>query len=53
MFNNIFCEMGKKVILDLGIVSPGPGLGKWGRHPNFFLEVQLQYLLGYPNILLG
>ena len=29
------------------------GLGEWGNRPNYILEVQFQYLLGYPSILLG
>ena len=47
MFNKNFCEIkGKKVIHWAG------GLGEWGSRPNCFLEVQFQYLLGYPSILL-
>ena len=32
MFNNIFCEMGEKVI-NWG------GLAEWGNRPNYVLEV--------------
>ena len=48
MFNNIFCEMNIKKVITMG-----EGRGEWGNHPNFFQEVLLRYLLGYPSILLG
>ena len=57
MVNNIFCEVkGKKVIhwggYILGYITPNYPLGggrAWGNRPNYILEVQFQYLLGYPS----
>ena len=46
MFNNIFYEMNIKRVIHLG------GEGEWRNRHNFFLEVYLQYLLGYPSLLL-
>ena len=43
MFNKIFCEIYIKKVSHL----------EWRNHPNSFLEVELQYLLGYPSILLA
>ena len=34
MFNNIFCEMNIKKVIQWG-----GGQGEWVNHPNFFLEV--------------
>ena len=31
------------------VIYLGWGWGEWGNHSNFFVEVQLQYLLGYSS----
>ena len=51
MNNNIFCKMNIKKVIHWGV---GGGVsGNGGNCPILFLEVQLQYLLEYPSILLG
>ena len=47
MFNNIFCEMKDEKVIHWG----GPEGNVFNR-PNFALEEEFQYLLGYSSILL-